>query len=131
MDELLAALLAAAGGLAGGLWAFAGAALRPGAVLVLDTIGFDAAMRDSLAVVTGEGALDRQTLRGKAVFEVATRCRQGGVPCYAVPGTDALEAFEHRLMNIEVEPAARGGTVATERDLELAARRIARRLLPP
>ena len=54
--------------------------LRPGAALVLDTIGFDAAMRDSFAVVTGEGALDHQTLRGKAVFEVATRCRQGGVP---------------------------------------------------
>ena len=121
----------AGGGLAGGLWAFAGAALRPGSVLVLDTIGFDAAMRDSLAVVTGEGALDRQTLRGKAVFEVATRCRQGGVPCYAVPGTDRLDAFEHRLMNVEVEPAALGGALATERDLELAARRIARRLLPP
>jgi glycerate kinase len=121
----------AGGGLAGGLWAFAGAALRPGAVLVLDTIGFDAAMRGSFAVVTGEGALDRQTLRGKAVFEVATRCRQGGVPCYAVPGADLLDAFEHRLMNVEVEPAARGGALATERDLELAARRIARRLLPP
>jgi glycerate kinase len=121
----------AGGGLAGGLWAFAGAALRPGAALVLDTVGFDEAMRASLAVVTGEGAMDRQTLRGKAVFEVATRCRQGGVPCYAVPGADHLDAFEHRLMNAEVEPAALGGTVATERDLELAARRIARRLLPP
>jgi glycerate kinase len=122
-------LAGAGGGLAGGLWAFAGAAMRPGAVLVLDTIGFDAAMRASLAVVTGEGALDRQTLRGKALFEVATRCRQGGVPCYAVPGADMLDPFEHRLMNIEVEPAARAGTLATERDLELAARRIARRLL--
>lgn len=120
----------AGGGLAGGLWAFAGAALRPGAALVLDTIGFDAAMRDSFAVVTAEGALDRQTLRGKALFEVATRCRQGGVPCYAVPGADMLDAFEHRLMNIEVEPAARTGALATERELELAAQRIARRLLP-
>ena len=32
----------AGGGLAGGLWAFAGATLRPGAALVLDTVGFDA-----------------------------------------------------------------------------------------
>jgi glycerate kinase len=120
----------AGGGLAGGLWAFAGAALRPGAALVLDTIGFDAAMRASFAVVTGEGLLDRQTLRGKAVFEVATRCRQTGVPCYAVPGGDRLDAFEHRLMNIEVEAAARNGAVATEADLERAARRLARRMLP-
>jgi hypothetical protein len=34
-------------------------------------------------------------------------------------------------MNIEVEPAALRGTIATEQDLEQAARRIARRLLPP
>ena len=121
----------AGGGLAGGLWAFAGATLRPGAALVLDTLGFDAAMQASLAVVTGEGLMDRQTLRGKAVFEVATRCRQGGVPCYAVPGVDGLEAFEHRLMNVEVEAAARDGGLASGTDLERAARRVARRLLAP
>ena len=118
----------AGGGLAGGLWAFAGAALRPGAALVLDTIGFDPQMRGSFAVVTGEGSLDLQTLRGKAVFEVATRCRQGGVPCYAVPGADRLDAFAHRLMNVEVEAAARDGVVASEADIERAGRR-ARRLL--
>jgi glycerate kinase len=121
----------AGGGLAGGLWAFAGATLRPGAALVLDTLGFDLAMRESFAVVTGEGTLDRQTLRGKAVFEVATRCRQTGVPCYAVPGGDRLDAFEHRLMNLEVEPAARNGAVASIADVERAARRVARRLLVP
>jgi glycerate 2-kinase len=119
----------AGGGLAGGLWAFAGATLRPGAALVLDTIGFDAAMQESFAVVTGEGALDRQTLRGKAVFEVATRCRQGGVPCYAVPGVDRLDAFEHRLMNVEVEAAARDGAVASQAEMEHTARRLARRML--
>jgi glycerate kinase len=128
-DPAAEPMAGAGGGLAGGLWAFAGATLRPGAALVLDTIGFDDAMRASLAVVTGEGALDRQTLRGKAVFEVATRCRQGGVPCYAVPGSDRLDAFEHRLMNVEVEPAARDSVLASEAEVELAARRLARRLL--
>jgi glycerate kinase len=127
-DPAAEPMAGAGGGLAGGLWAFAGAKLRPGAALVLDTIGFDDAMRDSFAVVTGEGALDRQTLRGKAVFEVATRCRQGGVPCYALPGMDALDAFEHRLINVEVETAGHGGALASERDVELAARRLARRL---
>jgi glycerate 2-kinase len=119
----------AAGGLAGGLWAFAGAELRPGAPLVLDVAGFDARARDSFAVVTGEGRLDDQTLAGKAVFEVATRCRQSGVPCYAVVGTDAVDAFERRLMNLEVEAGTRDGRLATPEDLERAAARIARRLL--
>ncbi len=118
----------AGGGLAGGLWAFAGATLRPGAALVLDAVGFDALAHDALAVVTGEGRLDEQTIGGKLLFEVATRARQGGVPCYAVVGKDDLDAFEHRLMNIEVEAAARNGRIASVREVEHAAQRVARRL---
>jgi glycerate kinase len=118
----------AAGGLAGGLWAFVGAALRPGAALVLEVAGFDARMRGSHAVVTGEGRIDEQTLHGKAVFEIATRCRQAGVPCYAVVGVDALDAFGKRLLNIEVEAAASDSRPADAADVERAARRIAKRL---
>lgn len=118
----------AAGGLAGGLWAFAGAELRAGAALVLDVAGFDARARDAFAVVTGEGRLDEQTLAGKAVFEVATRSRQSGIPCYAVVGQDALDAFARRLMNVEVEAASRGGSAAAPADVERAAARLARRL---
>jgi glycerate kinase len=120
----------AGGGLAGGLWAFAGATLRPGAALVLDAVGFDALAHDAFAVVTGEGRLDEQTIGGKLLFEVATRARQGGVPCYAVVGRDDIDAFEHRLMNIEVEAASRNGRLASVREVEQAAGRVARRLLP-
>jgi glycerate 2-kinase len=118
----------AAGGLAGGLWAFAGAELRPGAALVLEALGFDDRMRESYAVVTGEGKLDQQTLAGKTLFEVATRCRQGGVPCYAVVGVDVLDRFGKRLMNVEVEAAARDLQPAGPEQLERAARRLAKRL---
>ena len=120
----------AGGGFAGGLWAFAGAELRPGAALVLETLGFDALMRDAYAVVTGEGRLDEQTLAGKAVFEVSTRCRQAGVPCYAVVGQDEFDAFERRLLNLEVEAAARQGNSASVDQIEQAARRLARRMVP-
>jgi glycerate 2-kinase len=118
----------AAGGLAGGLWAFAGAELRPGAALVLDALGFDARARAAFIVVTGEGRIDEQTLTGKTVFEVSTRARQAGVPCYVVAGADALSAFDKRLMNIEVEAAARNGTLAGAAELREAARRMARRV---
>jgi glycerate 2-kinase len=120
----------AAGGLAGGLWAFADAKLRSGAALVLDELGFDERMRASHAVVTGEGRIDEQTLGGKTVFEVATRCRQGGVPCYVVVGSDALDAFGKRLLNIEVEAGLRSGAAASTQDIERAAARVARRLWP-
>jgi glycerate kinase len=128
-DPAAQPMAGAAGGLAGGLWAFAGADLRPGAALVLDVAGFDARARAAYVVVTGEGRLDEQTLAGKAVFEIATRARQAGVPCYAVVGSDRLDAFEHRLMNIEVEAAARGGQTASAGDVERAAARLARRLV--
>ena len=80
----------AAGGLSGGLWGAFGAQLFPGAPYVLDTIGFDALMRGSAFVVTGEGSLDEQTLQGKIVGEVATRCRPGGVTCHAIVGRNRL-----------------------------------------
>jgi glycerate kinase len=130
-DPAMVPMAGAAGGLAGGLWAFAGAELRSGAALVLDVLDFDGRAREAYAVVTGEGRLDEQTLGGKALFEVATRCRQGGVPCYAVVGADALDAFARRLMNVEVEAAARGSALATAIQVEQAARRLARRLAAP
>jgi glycerate kinase len=89
-----------AGGLSGGLWAAYGAELLPGAPYVLDTIGFDALMRASAFVVTGEGSLDEQTLQGKIVGEVATRCRQGGVTCHAIVGRNRLEPFEERIIDL-------------------------------
>jgi glycerate kinase len=79
--------------------------------------------------VTGEGALDEQTIGGKLLFEVATRARQSGIPCYAVVGRDELDRFEHRLMNIEVEAATPNGGIALVADVERAARRVAHRLL--
>jgi glycerate 2-kinase len=89
-----------AGGLSGGLWAALGAQLVAGAPYVLDAIGFDALMRESAFVVTGEGSLDEQTLEGKIVGEVATRCRQGGVTCHAIVGRNRLDPFGERIIDL-------------------------------
>lgn len=90
----------AAGGLAGGLWAAVGAKLVPGAPYVLDAVGFDAAMRAARYVVTGEGRLDQQTLAGKCVGEVATRCRQAGVACHAIVAQEELDLFGQRVIDL-------------------------------
>jgi glycerate 2-kinase len=90
----------AAGALSGGLWAYRGGRLHPGAAYVLDAIGFDERMRDSAFVVTGEGRLDDQTLQGKIVGELATRCRQAGVTCHAVVGKNSLEPFKARILDL-------------------------------
>jgi len=91
----------AAGGLSGGLWAAHGAVLEPGAPFVLDALDFDDRMRASRAVVTGEGKLDEQTLEGKLVGEIGTRARQAGVPLHAIVGTDALDPFGKRIIDLQ------------------------------
>jgi glycerate kinase len=109
----------AAGGLSGGLWAQHGARLRHGASFVLDTIGFDERMRACAFVVTGEGRIDGQTLQGKIVGEVATRCRQGGVTCHAVVGRIDLDSFSQRILDLA--SLAEATTLA---ELEEAGRRL-------
>ena len=63
-------------------------------------VGFDALMRGSAFVVTGEGSLDEQTLQGKIVGEVATRCRQAGVTCHAIVGRNQLDPFGQRIIDL-------------------------------
>ena len=87
------------GGVSGALWSELGADLVPGPAYVLDAVGFDARMRGCAFVVTGEGKLDESTLAGKAVAEVATRCRQAGVWCHAVVGRDELDLFGKRVLD--------------------------------
>jgi glycerate 2-kinase len=88
-----------AGGLSGALWAEHGARLHDGSAYVLGTLGFDERMRAAAFVVTGEGRIDEQTLQGKLVGEVATRCRQAGVPCHGVVGKIELDPFDQRILD--------------------------------
>jgi glycerate kinase len=91
-----------AGGLSGGLWAQYGATLESGAPFVLDALDFDHRMRAARAVVTGEGKLDEQTLQGKLVGEIGTRTRQAGVPLHAIVGTDRLDGFGKRMIDLQM-----------------------------
>lgn len=81
----------AAGGLGAGLLAFAGARLEPGAPLVLDALGLDTHLARAALVITGEGAANAQTLRGKAPWEVRRRAAARGVPTLFLAG-DIAEA---------------------------------------
>ncbi len=64
--------------------------------------GFDARMRNARAVIVGAGRLDRETLAGSAVFEIATRARQAGVPAYGVTGVNELDAFDARMLDLQM-----------------------------
>lgn len=81
----------AAGGIAAGLHGVLGARLLPGADLVLESVGFDAALRGASLCITAEGLLDRQSLRSKGPLGVARRAALQGVPVVALAGGIAAD----------------------------------------
>lgn len=80
----------AAGGLGAGLVAFLGARLRPGIAVVMEAVGFAERLRGAGLVVTGEGRLDEQSLRGKTPAGVIQAAREAGVPVAVVCGQAAV-----------------------------------------
>ncbi|HEX7714949.1 MAG TPA: glycerate kinase, partial [Bacillota bacterium] len=76
----------AAGGLGAGVIAFAKAQLKSGIDIVLDTVKFEAILTGADFVLTGEGKIDGQSLRGKVVVGVARRAKTQDVPVIAVVG---------------------------------------------
>ena len=89
MEELVPYAGLAGAGAAGGLgaaFAALGAELVEGAPTVLDLLGFDARLRETDLVVTGEGQVDRTTAEGKAPGVVAARCAAAGIRCVVFGG---------------------------------------------
>ena len=70
--------------------ALLGGRLRSGIDLILELVGFDDRLGGARLVVTGEGSLDTQTLRGKAPAGVAAAAAAAGVRTVAVCGTSKL-----------------------------------------
>ncbi|WP_410642507.1 glycerate kinase [Amycolatopsis sp. lyj-346] len=104
----------AAGGAGFAAMAVLGARMRPGIELLLDLLGFDAALAGASLVVTGEGSLDEQTLSGKAPAGVARAAAARGIPCVAVSGrcrlssaqlADAGLSAAYALTDLEPDPA--------------------------
>ena len=86
MEVLTLAGGGSAGGFGAGAAAFFGGQLRMGIDVVLDITDFDRKCRGASLVITGEGHLDSQSLRGKTVVGVARRARALGVPAAALVG---------------------------------------------
>jgi glycerate 2-kinase len=68
----------------------------------LDDLGFDARMRRARAVVIVTKRLHERALAGSITFEIATRARQAGVPAYALTAENALDAFDARILDLQL-----------------------------
>lgn len=91
----------AAGGLSGGLMAFAGAAVASGIESVLRLTGFEDKIKTADVVITGEGRLDGQSLCGKAISGVCSPAKKHGVPVYAIVGSTELSQAEVSAFGIK------------------------------
>ena len=138
-DERDAAGAGAAGGVGYAAVALLDAALLPGIDLVLDLVGFPealAALGPGDLVITGEGALDEQTLHGKAPAGVAAAASARGIRVVAVCGQNALgsERLEQAGISaayalVDIEPDVTRCMTQPAPLLEELGARIARDLL--
>jgi glycerate 2-kinase len=125
----------AAGGVAFALTAVLGAAARPGAELVFELTGLLDLVTGADLVITGEGSLDEQTLRGKAPAAVAAAARAAGVPVVAVAGrclvdpqTWAAAGFAHVLTTTDEAGSVEASLAAPGPALEAIGRRLSQSL---
>jgi len=93
----------AAGGMGCGMVAFLGSSLQMGIETVLDTVKFDELLKDTDYVLSGEGKIDTQSIRGKVVIGIANRTKKAQVPLIAIVGDigDGIEeAYEKGVSGI-------------------------------
>ena len=77
----------AAGGLGAGGVIFLNASLLPGVQLVMDQVNFQEMVEGVDFMITGEGKIDQQTIRGKVVKGVSEAGQQHHIPVAALCGT--------------------------------------------
>ncbi|WP_066936006.1 glycerate kinase [Microtetraspora fusca] len=90
----------AAGGVGFAALAFLHAEISPGIEYLLGLLEFDRHVEGARLVITGEGALDEQSLRGKAPLGVAAAAAKHGVPVVAVCGRRSISGEELRSAGI-------------------------------
>jgi glycerate kinase len=82
---------------------------------LLARLDFDRRMLAARALVIAVARLTPRTLAGSLAFELATRARQSGVPCYAIASENRLDAFDERMLDLQIVLCA-----GSSRELEAA-----------
>jgi glycerate kinase len=114
----------AAGGLGAAMAAFLDADLRSGAEIVAKAVGLEELIEQADLVITGEGRIDEQTLRGKIPFGVAGIAARFDTPVVAFCGS--LGAGFELFLNSGADAifSIVSGTCSIEQALERAAENV-------
>lgn len=126
----------AAGGLGFGLFLL-GAARVPGIQLVLDAVRLAERVEQADLVITGEGALDWQSVRGKVVAGAAWTSQRAARPCVVLAGSVELGRREIASMGVdaaysltELAGSAAAAQAGAAEHLRALAARVARTWSP-
>jgi glycerate kinase len=124
----------AAGGIGAALVAFLGARLRPGAEIIAASLKLEELIAGADLVITGEGRLDGQSVRGKAPLAVAAIAKRHSKPVIALAGSlgaghekayghgvGAMFSVVSRVCTVEEALSeAKGNVIAAARNVALA-----------
>lgn len=130
--DRVGASLQAGSGAAGGLaWAgtLLGGRIRSGGEVFLDLLDAERVIRGASLVITGEGSVDEQSLRGKAPVAVAKVAARLGVPTVAIVGSNRLApSADHPFRSVialdRLDPACATDPALTRRLLEQVTARV-------
>lgn len=103
----------AAGGLGYGAMSFLGAELKSGIETVMEITGFDKKLVGVDLIISGEGKMDLQTVKGKVIAGISTKARESHIPFSVICGMvedrervqGNIRAFGiHPLVNEQITP---------------------------
>jgi glycerate 2-kinase len=84
----------------------------------MGAVGFDQRALDAQLIITGEGAVDLQTVKGKLVHAVTARAHRLARACAVIAGQVNLPDAASQLTVITATPAqSRGQITAAARDI--------------
>ena len=112
--------LGAAGGLAASLFVFFHARLKSGFEVISDILNFPERIKNADLVITGEGKIDAQTLKGKTPIGVAKIAKKNNTPVIAIPGIIGEGADRCREAGIDAIFSLASKETETEKTLKNA-----------
>ncbi len=118
----------AAGGLGFGLLAFCGARLRRGVDVVMEAVDLPSRVAAADLVLTGEGSLDAQSLRGKVPAGVLSAASAAGVPAAVVCGRAEIAPPGVQVFSLVERVGEAAALGDARRSLEMVAAELAARV---
>jgi glycerate kinase len=104
----------AAGGIAAGLISFFEVELKKGVDLIIEASGIKNKMSNSDLVITGEGKIDKQTLEGKVVSEIASLAFENKIPVIAFCGISEADNSIIKQLHLRYVESLIGTSITKE-----------------